>query len=175
VGIWEGTLTGSWWHEPEYWWLVSDKLVFIPGIANSNDVAMQAHYLDDVVNTPGVRTRPSLVQAKDDNAVTHENSEAGFGSLRIVKGVDRLIYDQPYRHGGMTSRPTSTTRCISRYLLTFSTWRLSVNCIPGYNILVLGWSQQGYFSFEVQSCMFIIQFYIANTSIAFSTWLFLVP
>jgi len=25
-------------------------------------------------------------------AVTYENSTAGFGSLRIVKGVDHLIY-----------------------------------------------------------------------------------
>jgi len=25
-------------------------------------------------------------------AVTYENSKTGFGSLRIVKGVDRLIY-----------------------------------------------------------------------------------
>jgi hypothetical protein len=25
-------------------------------------------------------------------AVTYENSEIGFGSFRIVKGVDRLIY-----------------------------------------------------------------------------------
>jgi hypothetical protein len=25
-------------------------------------------------------------------AVTYENSETGLGSLRVVKGVDRLIY-----------------------------------------------------------------------------------
>jgi len=40
----------------------------------------------------GVRTRPSLVEGKDDTAVTYENSKTGFGSLRIVEGVDRLIY-----------------------------------------------------------------------------------
>jgi hypothetical protein len=36
-------------------------------------------------------------------AVTYQNSETGFGSLRIVKGVDRLIIYQRYRHGGRTS------------------------------------------------------------------------
>jgi hypothetical protein len=40
----------------------------------------------------GVRTRPSIVDGKDDKAVMFVNSETGFGSLRIVKGVDRLIY-----------------------------------------------------------------------------------
>jgi len=33
-----------------------------------------------------------MVEAKDENAVTYENSKAGFASLRIVKGVDCLIY-----------------------------------------------------------------------------------
>jgi len=33
-----------------------------------------------------------MVEGKDDGAVTNVNSETGFGSLRIVKGVDRLIY-----------------------------------------------------------------------------------
>jgi len=33
-----------------------------------------------------------MVESRDDEAVTHENSETGFGSLRIVKGVDRLIH-----------------------------------------------------------------------------------
>jgi len=40
----------------------------------------------------GVRTRPSMVEGMDDKAVTYVNSETDFGSLRIVKGVDRLIY-----------------------------------------------------------------------------------
>jgi len=40
----------------------------------------------------GVRTRPSMVEGKNDKAVTYVNSEKGFGSLRIVKGVDRLIH-----------------------------------------------------------------------------------
>jgi len=35
-----------------------------------------------------------MVKAKDDKAVRYENSEAGFGSLRIVNGVDHLIYIQ---------------------------------------------------------------------------------
>jgi len=39
-----------------------------------------------------VRTRPSMVEARMTKAVTNENSETSFGSLRIVKGVDRLIY-----------------------------------------------------------------------------------
>jgi len=33
-----------------------------------------------------------MVDAKDEKAVTYVNSEIGLGSLRIVKGVDRLIY-----------------------------------------------------------------------------------
>jgi len=33
-----------------------------------------------------------MVEAKDDAIVTYENSYADFGSLRIVMGVDRLIY-----------------------------------------------------------------------------------
>jgi len=33
-----------------------------------------------------------MVEHKDDNTVTYVNSEIDFGSLRIVKGVDRLIY-----------------------------------------------------------------------------------
>jgi len=33
-----------------------------------------------------------MVGGKDDKAVTYVNSETGFVSLKIVKGVDRLIY-----------------------------------------------------------------------------------
>jgi hypothetical protein len=33
-----------------------------------------------------------MADAKDDEAVTYVNSEIDFGSLRVVKGVDRLIY-----------------------------------------------------------------------------------
>jgi len=40
----------------------------------------------------GVRTRLSMVEANDEEAVTYVNSETGFGSLRIVKSADRLIY-----------------------------------------------------------------------------------
>jgi len=39
-----------------------------------------------------VRTQPSTVQCKDDKADRYSNSEADFRSLRIVKGVDHLIY-----------------------------------------------------------------------------------
>jgi len=43
-----------------------------------------------------------MVEGKDDKAVMYVNSETGFGSLRIVKGVDRLIYfsdtDMEERH-----------------------------------------------------------------------------
>jgi len=52
VGIWEGTLSGSWWHEPICWKLASDKLVFMRGITNCVYVVMRAPYLDDVVNSP---------------------------------------------------------------------------------------------------------------------------
>jgi len=33
-----------------------------------------------------------MVEAKDGMVVTYVNSETGLGSLRIVKGVDRLTY-----------------------------------------------------------------------------------
>jgi len=33
-----------------------------------------------------------MVQGKDDEGVTYVNTEKGFGSLRIVTGVDHLIY-----------------------------------------------------------------------------------
>ena len=33
-----------------------------------------------------------MVEGKDAKAVMYVNSDRGFGSLRIVKGVDRLIY-----------------------------------------------------------------------------------
>jgi hypothetical protein len=33
-----------------------------------------------------------MVESKDIKGVTHENSETDFGSLRIVKSVDHLIY-----------------------------------------------------------------------------------
>jgi len=39
-----------------------------------------------------VRTRLLMVEGKDDKIVMNENSEIGFGSLRIVQDVDRLIY-----------------------------------------------------------------------------------
>ena len=43
-----------------------------------------------------------MVEGKNDYAVTYVNSETGFDSLRIVKGVDRLIYQQ-YQHKERTS------------------------------------------------------------------------
>ena len=33
-----------------------------------------------------------MVEGKDEKAVPYVNSETGFGSRRIVKGVDRIIY-----------------------------------------------------------------------------------
>jgi hypothetical protein len=39
-----------------------------------------------------VRTQPSMVEAMMTKRVMNEKSETGFGSLTIVKGVDRLIY-----------------------------------------------------------------------------------
>jgi hypothetical protein len=33
-----------------------------------------------------------MVECEDDKEVTYLNSETGFGSLRIVNGVDRMIY-----------------------------------------------------------------------------------
>jgi len=40
----------------------------------------------------GVRSRPPIVEFKDDKGITYINTETGFDSLRIVKGVDHLIY-----------------------------------------------------------------------------------
>jgi len=51
-----------------------------------------------------------MVEGEADEAVTYVNSNAGFGSLRIVKGVDRLIYSHRYRHGGRTSMTISTPK-----------------------------------------------------------------
>jgi len=33
-----------------------------------------------------------MVEGKDDDAVTYVNSEKGFCSIRIDRGMDRLIY-----------------------------------------------------------------------------------
>jgi len=33
-----------------------------------------------------------MVEEKDDKAVMYVNSETGFGSLRIVKGLEHLMY-----------------------------------------------------------------------------------
>ena len=40
----------------------------------------------------GVRFRLSMIDSKDDVAVTYVNSKTGFGSLRIIQYVDHLIY-----------------------------------------------------------------------------------
>jgi len=53
VGIWAGTLTGSWWPEPISWSLDSDTLVCIRGLAISNSVALRADYLNNIVNIHG--------------------------------------------------------------------------------------------------------------------------
>jgi len=58
-------------------------------------------------------------------------------------------------------------RSIYGYLLTFSTWRLTLNFIPLYYLSVLHRGQQGYFSLEVQCCTFTIQFHIMDISITF--------
>ena len=44
-----------------------------------------------------------------------------------------------------------------------------------YYLLVLYWSQQGYFSFEVQSCTFLFSSTSRINHITLYTWLFLVP
>jgi len=43
-----------------------------------------------------------MAEAKDDEAVIYVNPKAGFGSGRIVKSVDCLIYNQRYHHGEQT-------------------------------------------------------------------------
>jgi len=67
-----------------------------------------------------------MVEGKDDEEVTYVNFEMGFGSVRIVKGVDRLIYisDTDMEEGHRPhSIEQSKFRFIYGYLLTFSTWR----------------------------------------------------
>ena len=44
-----------------------------------------------------------MVETKDKEAVMFVNSKAGFSRVRIILGVDHLIYDQQYQHGGRTS------------------------------------------------------------------------
>jgi hypothetical protein len=82
-----------------------------------------------------------MVEARMTKAVTNENSESGLGSLRIVKGMDRLIYinhtDMEEGHRYHSIEHTFYVQIIYGYLLTFSTWRLSVNFIPMYCLLVL--------------------------------------
>jgi hypothetical protein len=111
--------------------------------------------------------------------VTCENSETGFGSLRIVNGVDRLIYisdtDMEEGHRLHSIEYTIYIQIIYRYLLTFAIWRLSLNFIPVYYLLVLYWSQRGYFFFEVQSCMLLFSSISQINPITLYTWLFLVP
>jgi len=58
-----------------------------------------------------------------------------------------------------------TTRCIHGYLLTFWTWRLSLNYIPMYYLVVLHRSQWAYFSLEVPWCTLIFLFDITDISI----------
>jgi len=106
-----------------------------------------------------------MVEGEDDEAVMYVNSEEGFRSLRIVNHVDHLIYRKRYRHRRRTLITTFTTRFYYAYLLTILTCRLSLNVIPVYFLLVLHRCQWGYCSFEVQSCMFRIQFYITDISI----------
>jgi len=40
----------------------------------------------------GVRTGLPIVEDKHDEGVMYVNSKTGFGSFRIVKGLDHLIY-----------------------------------------------------------------------------------
>jgi len=40
----------------------------------------------------GDRTRQSMVEGNDVQSGMYVNSETGFASRRIVKGVDRLLY-----------------------------------------------------------------------------------
>jgi len=74
----------------------------------------------------------------------------------------------------LLSNIKSASRFIYRYLWTILTWRLSFNFILMYYLLVLYRSQRGYFAVEVQSCTFILHFYIMDIFITFYTWLFLV-
>jgi len=64
-------------------------------------------------------------------------------------------------------------RYIYRYLLTFSTWILSLNFILVHYPLVLYQCHRGYSSLEVKSGTITLSFYIADTSVTLYTWLFL--
>jgi len=58
-----------------------------------------------------------MVEAKDEEALRYVNSEMGFGGLRIVKGVDRLIYTSNTNMEEGHQYPTiEHTICIKMYL-----------------------------------------------------------
>ena len=75
----------------------------------------------------------------------------------------------------LQSNIQSTSGCICGYLLALSFWRSHLNFIPKKYLLLLHRSQQGYFSFEVLSCTFIIQFYITDISLTLYSWILQVP
>jgi hypothetical protein len=62
-----------------------------------------------------------MVQGKDDEAVTYQNSKTGLASLRIVKGVHRLIHisDNNMEEGHQS--PTIKSKFISK--MYFSHWK----------------------------------------------------
>ena len=119
----------------------------------------------------------------------------GFGAVRFFDGVKPIatvpVRFQPRRGtepriwnrclhyrkdiDNLLSNIQSTSLFIYGYLLTFLTWRLTINFIAIEYWLVLYQSQRGYISFEVQSCTFIIQFYAMDIFITLYTWLYLVP
>jgi hypothetical protein len=112
-------------------------------------------------------------------AVTYENSKqiwAVLGLLRVWivwyisanptwrKDIDNILSD------------VQSTLCfIYRYLLTFSTWKLSLNIFPMHYLLLLYGSQRGHFSFEVQDCMFLFSSVSRINPITLYSWLILVP
>jgi len=79
--------------------LLLTLLISRPSITNGNDVTKRAYSVDDVVNTLVCQELTINGRRQEDNeAVTKVNSEAAFGSLMNVMGVDHLIQHQLYRH-----------------------------------------------------------------------------
>jgi len=61
-----------------------------------------------------------MVEAKDEEAVTYVNSETGFGSFTIVKGVDRVRYinDTDMEEGHQNQTTTEHTIYFKIHLRT---------------------------------------------------------
>jgi len=121
-----------------------------------------------------------MVEAKDEQAVTYVNSETGFGSFTIVKGVDRVRYinDTDMEEGHQKQTTTEHTIYFKIHLRTpnnhldlqvmpeLHSGVLSISSVSKWTRILLDWSPELYVH---------LQFHITHISITLYTWLFLVP